>query len=53
MMDEDEPLVLHASRRVRGTRLIFGKPYHWGTVAGRLTLLPGPDPRELATREAR
>lgn len=44
----EPPLVLHDSRRERGTHWLFGKPYHWGTVGDTLTLLAGPDPREMA-----
>lgn len=28
----------------RGTRTLFGKPYHWRVINGRYSLLPGPDP---------
>lgn len=46
--DTDDTLILHKSRTESGTRYLAGKPYHWGTNGvGHLTMLPGPDPREL------
>jgi hypothetical protein len=45
---DDDRITLHDSRRERGTRWLFGRPYHWGTDdAGSLRLLAGPDPREI------
>lgn len=47
-MVENNVLILHKDRREEGTRYVAGKAYHWGeNEAGHLTLLPGPDPREL------
>lgn len=43
-----DALTLRASKREQGTRIIAGKPYHYGHKGGPdgpLVLLPGPDPR--------
>lgn len=38
--------------RDAGTRHLFGKPYHYARRDDdSLTLLPGPDPRALASRD--
>lgn len=49
-LPEDDTLVLHKDRIERGTRWLFGRPYHYGQreATGHLVLLPGPDPREVA-----
>lgn len=44
----DTPLTLRDDRLERGTRWLFGKPYHWGRDEdSELVLLAGPDPREV------
>lgn len=46
---DDTRLTLRDTRTERGTKYLFGKPYHWARNGDdELELLPGPDPREIA-----
>lgn len=48
---DDERLTLRDTRTERGTKYLFGKPYHWARdAADELVLLPGPDPRAVTRR---
>ena len=45
---DGETYTLSRSRTERGTRILFGKLYHYGrNSAGNLVLLAGPDPRTV------